>query len=121
MEFTEEFLEFWSAWPKRWTEAGRWVKLNKFKAFQCWKRLTKHEQQWSTNTAKSLQSGKYVPDAFRWLRDKRFMDYEHKEPGYQKQTETTSPEISKMCEGIGKPLPKPKNVNIEVRKLLAKL
>jgi hypothetical protein len=83
MEYTEEFLEFWRLYPPRFHESWRpragggaehYWKDNKRRAMEQWHKLTVHQKKWAMYSVKFMTKGKYVPDAFRWLRDGKYED-----------------------------------------------
>lgn len=83
MNYTPEFMLFWRKYPGRYHEAGRsradggyehYWKENKRKAMQWWKKLTAYQKKWAMYSVMFMKRGKYVPDAFRWLRDGKYED-----------------------------------------------
>ena len=83
MDYTPEFLAFWQKFPGRYHEAGRpkagggyehYWKIGKSKAMKEWRKLTDYQKKWAMYSVQFMRRGKYVPDAFRWLRDEKFED-----------------------------------------------
>lgn len=75
-EYTDEFEKFWKRWKGRWNpEKSKYIKVGKHNAFLVWEKLTIDDQRQAWWAADKV-SGKYVPDAERWLRDRKFDDYE---------------------------------------------
>lgn len=83
MEYTEDFIKFWKLFPGRFHEAGRpkvgsgyehYWKIGKRKAMEEWRKLTEHQKKWAMYSVGFMRKGKYVPDAFRWLRDGKYED-----------------------------------------------
>jgi len=73
------FLDFWKRYPSRWIqESDRRVKVGKYLAWEQWQKLNEEQQISALLATKSMVSGKAVPDAWRWLRDKKFDDAEIK-------------------------------------------
>ena len=81
--YSDEFMAFWSRYPGRYHEAGRpkadggyehYWKENKRKAFQWWRKLTPYQKKWAMYSVQFMKRGKFVPDAFRWLRDGKYED-----------------------------------------------
>lgn len=76
--YTREFELFWERFKGRWdTEKSEYIKVGKDLAFEQWEKLSLEDKRWAWWAA-DKPSGKYVPDAFRWLRDRKFEDYERK-------------------------------------------
>lgn len=71
--YTPEFETFWRKFKGRWDGDRGYVKVGKYEAFYEWEKLTEVEQDKATVVADSV-SGKYVPDACRWLKRKLFDD-----------------------------------------------
>lgn len=77
VKYTSEFEFFWTKFKGRWSpDKDRYVKVGKFEAFQEWCKLTVEEQKKATAVADSV-SGKYTPDACRWLKRKLFDDFSY--------------------------------------------
>ena len=75
-EYTDEFEKFWKRWKGRWNpEKSKYIKVGKHNAFLVWEKLTIDDQRQAWWAADKV-SGKYVPVAERWLRDRKFDDYE---------------------------------------------
>ena len=80
-QYSPEFIEFWKRYPARYIpSSGRHVKLNKFKAWKVWKGMSLGDKRDAWRYANRKGSEKFVPDAFRWLRDKCWEDYMEDEP-----------------------------------------
>ena len=77
-EYSPEFLEFWKKYPKRWiASSGKYVKIHKKKAWKVWKGLSAEDKACALKHAhKKSSTSQYVPDAFRWLRDGVYEDWE---------------------------------------------
>lgn len=71
--YTPEFETFWKKFKGRWDGDRGYVKVGKWEAFSEWQKLTEAEQDRATATAGDV-TGKYVPDACRWLKRKLFDD-----------------------------------------------
>lgn len=75
--YTEDFLEFWVKYPSRWNaESGRSYKVGKWEAMQEWKRLSQEDKADILIKVRYVRRGKYVLDAHRWLKKRRFDDIE---------------------------------------------
>ena len=83
MEYTKEFIKFWKLFPGRAHEGGRpradgsyeyYWKIGKRKAMEEWHKLSDHQKKWAMYSVRFMRKGKYVPDAFRWLRDGKYED-----------------------------------------------
>ena len=75
-EYTEDFEKFWAVFKGRWdADQGRYVKPGKYRAALEWQTLTTEEKILALRAAPKVH-GKYVPDPCRWLKYKRFDDYE---------------------------------------------
>lgn len=73
--YSEEFEAFWRKFTGRWSvDKDKYVKVGKFVAWQEWKKLNRAEQFKATVVADKV-SGKYTPDANRWLKKKMFDDF----------------------------------------------
>ena len=75
-EYTESFENFWKIFKGRWDKDGAgsygsYSKGSKAEAFKIWEKLTATEQQKATKGAPD-SAGKYTPDCYRWLREKRW-------------------------------------------------
>lgn len=75
-EYTESFEIFWRAFKGRWDADGagaygEYRKGSKSEAFKIWETLTEIDQQNATKGA-PCSAGKYTPDCYRWLREKRW-------------------------------------------------
>lgn len=97
-DYTEDFEEFWSKFVGRWNvEKGRCFKGGKHDAWKAWisRGVDKLSQADKDNAIKfAHRTGqKYVKDACRWLKGKRWTDYEviKKPVVAPKKTETVPP------------------------------
>lgn len=82
-EYTPEFVKFWKRFKGRWSqEKDIYIKVGKFEAFAEWKKLTIEEQRRAWRAADRV-SGKYTPDACRWLKRKMFDDFFTAETGME--------------------------------------
>lgn len=80
LDYTEDFLEFWKAWPGRWRkEEDRVIKVGKWEAFEEWRRLKADDK---AIILKLVVSGRVkragtaiLPDACRWLKKRRWHDF----------------------------------------------
>ena len=76
-KYTDEFIAFWAKYPKRWIRSSdSYVKDGKSLAFQQWNRRSKADKQYIMVILRQVPSNTSTPDAFRWLRDKKYEDYE---------------------------------------------
>ena len=83
MDYTEEFMLFWKAFPGRYHEAGRpkadggyenYWKIGKRKAMAEWSKLSDYQKKWAMYSVKFMRKGKYVPDPHRWLKHGNYED-----------------------------------------------
>lgn len=75
-EYSESFEVFWKKFKGRWNpENDTYTKVGKHKAFEEWEKLSIEDKRKAWKVADKVK-GKYVPDAFRWLRDRGFDDFE---------------------------------------------
>jgi hypothetical protein len=83
MNYTDDFMAFWEAYPGRYHEAGRrradgsyehYWKIGKRDALKEWKKLTDKEKEWAMYSVKFLRKGRYVKDPHRWLKHGLFED-----------------------------------------------
>ncbi len=73
--YTSSFETFWGKFKGRWNcESDKYIKVGKYEAFQEWQKLSPDECQRAIKVA-HRPSGQYVPDAVRWIKNKRFDDY----------------------------------------------
>ena len=81
-KYDEDFEVFWAKFRGRYNPDkgayGGFVKVGKFLAQQEWRRMAEYEKKHATAVAHKV-SGKYVPDANRWLKRKLFDDFEVKD------------------------------------------
>ena len=78
------FLKFWDKYPSRWIAASsKWVKIGKHLASEQWNKLSQSEQQYIFQVVGKMRAGKSVPDAWRWLRDRKWEDYELPKPKHE--------------------------------------
>jgi hypothetical protein len=91
-EFTEEFEEFWYNWPTRYIKSSSmYVKLGKGKAWNIWSKMSVANRKLAiVATGCMPKSAEWIPDAFRWLRDKGWLDYSHKQPRMAQERRTPS-------------------------------
>lgn len=93
-KYDDNFLAFWSLYPERWIkDSDRRVKLGKAKAWEGWRFMRKADQQHAMAVLplfKMTNDARYIPDAWRWLRDKKYEDYEPGEPKKKQPEKTTS-------------------------------
>ena len=77
-KYTPEFENFWKKFKGRWNPdkggSGGYIKVGKFAAFDEWQKLSKPEQEKATAAADKV-TGKYTPDAERWLKRRLFDDF----------------------------------------------
>lgn len=74
-KYSEPFLFFWKVFKGRWSEGkSGYVKVGKSLAWGQWKKLSLDDKR-TAAAAASRVSGKYTPDPWRWLRDRKFEDY----------------------------------------------
>lgn len=76
--YSDEFEDFWRKFKGRWNpdkgDSGGYVKVGKFAAWEEWQKLSKADQVKATAVADKV-SGKYTPDACRWLKKRLFDDF----------------------------------------------
>lgn len=79
--YDEQFEYFWQRFPGRWNvDKGGYDKVGKYEAWLVWKTLKLDEKRNAAAVADKV-TGKYVPDACRWLKRKMFDDFKlPKEP-----------------------------------------
>jgi len=74
--YSVQFENFWKLFKGRWDkngggDYGSYSKGSKAEAFKIWEKLTPNDQQKATSGAEG-SAGKYTPDCYRWLREKRW-------------------------------------------------
>lgn len=75
-KYTPEFESFWKKFKGRWSaDKDCYVKVGKHDAFLEWQKLSVEDQRKAWKVAGKV-SGKYTPDACRWLKNRRFDDFE---------------------------------------------
>lgn len=75
--YTDDFLEFWVKYPSRWNrDSDRLYKVGKWDAMQEWAKLSIEERELALVAVRRLRRGQYILDAHRWLKKRRFDDYE---------------------------------------------
>ncbi len=80
-KYGANFLIFWKKYPTRWIpESDKHVKIGKDLAWQQWRKIDDETHQHILTIISQMKSGKAVPDPWRWLRDKKFNDYDPPEP-----------------------------------------
>jgi len=80
-KYTNDFLEFWKAYPKRWNrDSGVYYKVGKWEAFQAWQRINQKDRDVILVKVKYMKNGQYVLDAHRWLKKRRYEDIEIPKP-----------------------------------------
>lgn len=80
-QYSEEFETFWKQYPKRWVvSSGKWVKVGKWEAREEWDKLSREEQTKALAVVKKVPAGRATQDAHRWLKHRRFDDYELPKP-----------------------------------------
>ena len=72
-ELACSFEIFWKKFPGRLSESGKIAKVGKHEALTEWRKLSEAERQ-KALTAVPVKPEKYLPDACRWLKYKRFED-----------------------------------------------
>lgn len=77
-KFSKEFEDFWYYYPTRYIRtSGLYVKLNKQKAWLVWKGMNDNDRKLARQAISRLpKTAEWIPDAFRWLRDSRWLDYQ---------------------------------------------
>ncbi len=74
-DYTPEFEVFWKRFTGRWSvDKDRYVKVGKWEAFGEWRKLAIKQQEKASAVADKV-SGKYTPDANRWLKRRLFDDF----------------------------------------------
>lgn len=113
--YTDDFLEFWVKYPSRWNrDSDRFYKVGKWEAMQEWAKLSIDEKQQALLAVRHLRRGQYVLDAHRWLKKKRFEDYEPPEDKRPRLPE-------EMTDKVFKQAPAKKGKNELRNKAMAKL
>ncbi|KKK76776.1 hypothetical protein LCGC14_2860270 [marine sediment metagenome] len=121
-EYSKEFLAFWWKYPPRWIKSsGRYSHVGKDLAWKQWRKLSVKTQQyiWSILPVyvKSIPPT-IIPDAWRWLRDKKWLDYEPAEvkplPQRPVQPEIVPVSAEKKAE-LAKNLPKTMQKRLKIR------
>lgn len=80
-KYTEDFETFWEKYPTRWVpESDKHVKIGKDLAWQQWRKIGEDAHRYILGIISQMKSGKAVPDPWRWLRDKKWKDYEPPKP-----------------------------------------
>lgn len=78
-EYTKEFESFWKKFKGRWNpDKGKYIKVGKHEAFEEWRKLSLDEQRAAWRAA-GKTGDKFTPDACRWLKNRRFDDYQNEE------------------------------------------
>lgn len=94
--YSEQFERFWRAYPKRWIKSsGRWVKVGKEEAWLVWQRLHKLEHEHIMVVIKQVPANSATLDAHRWLKHKRFKDYELPKPKFKPSASMPAVEMKK--------------------------
>jgi len=76
-QYSEQFLQFWHDYPTRWIKSSnRYVKIGKELAWLQWRKLTVAERVLASQAVKCEVTSQIIPDPWRWLRDKKFRDFE---------------------------------------------
>jgi len=76
-QYSEQFLQFWHDYPARWIKSSnRYVKIGKEVAWVAWQKLTVAERDLASQAVKCEKTSQFIPDPWRWLRDKKFRDFE---------------------------------------------
>lgn len=102
--YTPEFEEFWLTYPARWNEdSDRYYKVGKWDAMLEWQKLDEDDKKLALYAAKKLRTGKYIKDAHRWLKHRRFDDIEPPKPKGQ--------ELPEEMANVIKLVPEPVDVN----------
>lgn len=74
-DYSESFEIFWKKFKGRWNpENDNYIKVGKFEAWEEWQKLNAEDQTKATAVANRV-SGKFVPDACRWLKKRLFDDF----------------------------------------------
>jgi len=73
-KYTEVFEMFWRQYPFRIHDNGKKVKIGKWEAFEQWRRLNEDDRNSALMAIIKMQDDKYIPDACRWLRRRRWED-----------------------------------------------
>lgn len=109
------FESFWRAYPSRWIKSsGRYTKVGKELAWQQFGKLSEEEVDWALFAVYKEKSSETIPDAHRWLRDKKFKDFDRnatpvriakppdplvKEMAFNDKRRT---ELNKLAQNLGK-------------------
>lgn len=79
-EYDDNFEAFWSLYPKRWhKDSDKHVKIGKAKAWERWRFMRKKDQLHTMAILPVFTrecDARIYPDAWRWLRDKKYEDYD---------------------------------------------
>lgn len=80
-DYTQEFLDFWQLFPRRWIRSSdRYVKIGKELAWIQWEKLSAYNKAWAMFAVRKERVSEIIPDAWRWLRDKKYKDYDLEMP-----------------------------------------
>ncbi len=97
-EYSDLFLEFWAKYPERWIpESDKHVKIGKHKAWKQWCGINNQTQKLIMIILpiyKKEISSSIIPDAWRWLRDRKWDDYETKQPQGPKAKPQQKPKVT---------------------------
>jgi hypothetical protein len=76
--YSTEFMEFWRIIPCRWIcSSDRYVKIGKDKAWIVWKRMSDKDKRWAMFSSHKERVSEFMPDPWRWLRDKKYKDWDY--------------------------------------------
>ena len=80
--YTEEFLQFWLLFPKRWNrDLGGYVKRKKWPAFQKWQKLSQTIRNDCLAKARLIKATEGTPrDCVTWLNQRGWDDIELEKP-----------------------------------------
>ena len=78
-DYSTDFETFWNKYPERWIpESDKHVKIGKHKAWEEWVNIDEQAQKLIIAILPVYRrkiSSKIIPDAWRWLRDRKWDDY----------------------------------------------
>ncbi len=103
-KYSANFLIFWNKYPTRWIpKSDQHVKIGKDLAWQQWRKIGDDTHRYILGIIPQMKSGKGVPDPWRWLRDKKWKDYDPPEqPDPKDQAEQKERQKQKIRDEKGK-------------------
>lgn len=104
-KYTEDFETFWKKYPTRWIpESDKHVKVGKHLAWEQWEKISEETHRHILGIISQMKAGRAVPDPWRWLRDKKFLDFVTEQPRPDKKAiaEQEERRKQKIRDGYGK-------------------